>query len=436
MQTSRRGFLKLTANSLIGYSALSSPLFSGLAWAAKGYTGQIPICQHMTNAHSTQITVLIDRSKSYAYRVHDTQGRSFPIQIWDHELRNYFHQGIDKLWIDGLQPGQTYYFQVLDKHSGAVLDERVFHSLSLGTGKSLKFALASCAHDFYITHARVIWDYLFSEKPEMIFLIGDSVYADFNSDSTEQDIWRRYCQTRARLRHFIQPNLIPTLTTWDDHDYGKNNACKSFPNKMASRRIFDLFWGSRETEGLRKTKGVGFEFIARGQRFCFMDDRYYRDEPRCGGTMWGHEQQESMVSCLNNKKPTWILNGSQFFGHYSHQDSFLVDYSKNFTQILHELARCEAPVVFASGDVHFSEVLKIEPQLLGYRTYEYTSSAIHSLNFPANLIYKNSRREQFTWHHNFQIIKSTAIRDGLAISTRAIGARHEILFEHQATVTR
>lgn len=437
MQTSRRGFLKLTANSIIGYSALSSPLFSGLAWAASGFTGRIPICQHMTNAHSTQITVLTEGGKPYAYRVCDSHGKTLPLHIWDHDFRNYYHQGIDKLWIDGLQPGQNYYLQIVDKDHGTILDERIFRSLSLASGKSLKFALVSCAFDFYQTHAKVMWDHLFAEKPEMIFLIGDSVYADHNSDGSEQDIWRRYCETRSRLRHFVQPTLIPTLTTWDDHDYGKNNACKYFPQKMASRRIFDLFWGCRETEGFKKTRGVGFDFTARGQKFCFMDDRYFRDEPRCGGMMWGDDQQESLLSSAKDcKKPLWILNGSQFFGHYKFQESYMVDYSKNLTYVLHRLARCEAPAVFASGDIHFSEILKIEPRLLGYQTFEYTSSSIHSLNFPTTLIEKNQRRECESWHHNFQIINSSAVKHGLNISARSIGAHRNVLFEHHATVTR
>ncbi|MGE5084950.1 MAG: phosphodiesterase [Bacillota bacterium] len=437
MQTSRRGFLKLTANSFIGYSALSTPLFSGLAWAASGYTGRIPICQLMTNAHSTQITVLTESGKSYAYRVCDSQGKILSIRIWDHDFRNYYHQGIDKLWINGLQPGQSYYLQVIDKDRGNVLDERIFRSLSLDSGKSLKFALVSCAFDFYTTHAKVMWDHLFAEKPDMIFLIGDSVYADLNSDGTEHDFWRRYCETRSRLRHFLQPELIPTLTTWDDHDYGKNNASKNFPQKMASRRIFDLFWGCLETEGLRKTTGVGFEFNARGQKFCFMDDRYFRDEPRSGGMMWGDEQQESLLSSVNDcKKPTWILNGSQYFGYYKYQESFSKDYPKNFAYVLNRLSKCEAPVAFASGDVHFSEVLKLEPRLLGYQTFEYTSSSIHSINIPITLIGENPRRECQSWHHNFLIIKSTAVNHGMKISTRSIGAHQNILFEHHTTVIR
>jgi hypothetical protein len=93
-------------------------------------------------------------------------------------------------------------------------------------------------------------------------------------------------------------------------------------------------------------------------------------------------------------------------------------------------------VVFGSGDVHFSEIMSVDPKYLGYRTYEYTSSAIHSLNLPVKLIYRNPRREAFTWHHNFLIIDSKTSGNGLKIKAMAINARNSVAFSHEAKVTR
>ncbi|WP_413582583.1 phosphodiesterase [Bdellovibrio sp. HCB288] len=437
MKTSRRGFLQLSASSIIGYSALSSPLFSGIAEAASGFSGNIPICQHMTNSHSTQITVLTDGYNPYAYRVFDSQGRPVAVQIWDHEIRKCYHQGIDKLHITGMDPKLSYYLQVIDKNRGTVLDERKFKSLKLSSRSNLRFALVSCASDFFKTHARVMWDNLFAQKPDFIFLVGDAVYADFGCPTTEDNIWIRFCQTRSRLRHFRQPSLIPTLAVWDDHDYGLNNMYKTFKYKVSSKRTFDLFFGSRNTDGFKRTMGVGSRLTAFGHKFFFMDDRYYRDEAQCGGMMWGSEQQEQFLENIcDNSKPTWIFNGSQFFTGYHKQESFAKDYGKNFVDLLAKLRRCDAPVAFGSGDVHFSEVTSVDPKYLGYRTYEYTSSAIHSINFPVKLILKNPRRERFAWHHNFVIIDSQASKGAMKVNAMAINARNRIEFTHQATIKR
>ncbi|WP_413585302.1 phosphodiesterase [Bdellovibrio sp. HCB274] len=437
MKTSRRGFLQLSASSIIGYSALGSPLFSEIAEAATGYTGQIPICQHMTNSHSAQLTVLTNGSNPYAYKVYDAKGRPQAIQIWDHEIRKSYHQGIDKLYVSGLEPDNSYYLQVIDKDRGTVLDERKFKSLKLSSRSNVRFALVSCASDFFTTHARTMWDNLFAQKPDMIFLIGDAVYCDFRCATTEENIWRRYCETRSRLRHFRQPSLIPTLAVWDDHDYGRNNMCKTFKYKVSSKRTFDLFFGSRNTDGFKRTMGVGSQLTAFGHKFFFLDDRYFRDEAQSGGMMWGGDQQELLLEKIcENSKPTWLLNGSQFFTGYHKQESFAKDYGKNFADLLTKLRKCDGPIAFASGDVHFSEVSSVDPKYLGYRTYEYTSSAIHSINFPVQLIYRNPRREEFTWHHNFLIIDSTAGRNAMQIKARSINARNKIEFSHQAVIRR
>ncbi|QDK46744.1 phosphodiesterase [Bdellovibrio sp. ZAP7] len=437
MKTSRRGFLQLSASSIIGYSALNSPILGGVAEAATGFSGQIPICQHMTNAYSTQISVLTEYGNPYGYKVFDSLGRNVTFQIQAREVRAGYHQGIDRISITGLEPQLTYYLQVVDPDRGTVLDERVFKSLKLSAKNKARFALVSCACDFYKTHARVMWDHLFAQKPDMIFLIGDAVYADFGCPTTEADIWRRYCETRFRLRHFRQPCLIPTLAVWDDHDYGRDNVCKSFGLKTTTKKMFHLFFGSRDTDGFKNTMGVGSQLNAFGQRFYFMDDRYFRDEAQCGGMMWGKEQQEQLIdSICQNSKPAWIFNGSQFFGNYFKQESFLKDFGKNFTDVLTKLRKCTAPVVFGSGDVHFSEIMSVDPKYLGYRTYEYTSSGIHSMNFPVKWLYKNPRREVFTWHHNFLIIESAPVKNGMHIKAKSINARNKIEFSHEVTVKR
>ncbi|WP_413558652.1 phosphodiesterase [Bdellovibrio sp. HCB209] len=390
----------------------------------------------MTNSHSVQLSVLTEKGKAYAYRVSDSQGRPVNCQVWDREFRKSYHQGIEKLSVTGLSPEQTYYLQVIDKNRGTVLDERVFKSLKLSSRSNIRFALVSCASDFFVTHARVMWDHLFAQKPDFIFLVGDAVYADFRCPTTEKDIWRRYCETRSRLKHFRQPRLIPMIATWDDHDYGLNNTCKNFEFKKSSQRAFDVFFGSKDTDGYRKSMGVGSQLSAFGQRFFFLDDRYFRDQAGAG-MMWGQEQQDQLFERIcESSKPAWLFNGSQFFGNYIKQESFIKDFGKNFTDVLTRLRKCQAPVVFGSGDVHFSEVIGVEPKYLGYKTYEYTSSAIHSLNFPLKLLYRNPRREAFTWHHNFLIIDSTVQNNGLKIKTKSINARNKIAFSHEAVVKR
>lgn len=438
MTVSRREFLGISAKALV-----ISPFLNLTALASQEdlltslFTGAIAICQHMTNATSAQFTVLTQGKMPYVYRVLDSQGRHLPVEIWDHEIRASSEFGLDKLFVKNLLPQERYRLRVIDKDRGTILDERFFKPLPLTNKRSLRFALVSCMKDTYFFQRKNMWNRLFSHKPEMIFAVGDTVYADSGSDSAD-GIWRRYCESRSRLYHFRQPYLIPTLATWDDHDFGKNNANKNFRLKEASRRIFDMFWGNKEVQGLRRGYGVSFEFTGFGQRFFFMDDRYFRDDPGVRKALhWGGDQQEHFLERLDeSSKPSWIFNGSQFFGHYYRQESLLKDYNANLNDVLKKISKLEAPVVFGTGDVHFSEVLEIEQKLLGYKTYEFTSSAMHSMTFPVGQIMRNDRRVAYSWHHNYLIISSTVTGGSLKTRTESYDRYGRRLFSHRGVVSR
>lgn len=437
MTISRRNFLSLSAKALAVSSAFNTKASASFAEVLNSlYTGDIAICQHMTNASTSQFTVLTQGKTPYAYQVLDSQGHSVPVQMWDHDFRSSNGCGLDKLFVQNLKPQERYRLRVLDKDRGTILDERTFRALPLTTKKSLRFALVSCMDDSYFYQRTNMWNRLFDHRPEMIFAIGDTVYADSDNDESAEGLWRRYCETRSLLSHFRQPNLIPTLATWDDHDFGKNNADKSFRLKEVSRRIFDLFWGCREVEGLRRGYGVSSVFTGFGQRFFFMDDRYFRDEPGLSkGLHWGRDQQDHFLERLGeNNKPSWIFNGSQFFGYYFKQESLLKDYSANLKDILKKISRVSAPVVFGSGDVHFSEILELEPQVLGYKTFEFTSSSMHSLTLPLGQIMRNDRRVEYSWHHNYLIINATATEKGLKTLTESYGRFGRNLFTHRGQV--
>lgn len=436
MNTSRRQFLENTGKALL-LTHLPTPSWAGTDYQSDLYTGRVPVLQNMTNEISAQFTILTTGRNPYAYRVKDSQGRDLPIKKWDEEFRKDSPYGIDKLLAENLKADLLYRLQIIDKDRGTVLDERLFKSLPLNRKKSLRFAMISCSCDIYHFQNANMWDRLFAELPEMVFCLGDSCYADLLSDGSPADIWRRHCETRMTLAHFRQPRLIPTLAIWDDHDYGKNDQNKNYVHKNMAKRTFECFFGSLPVAGLRRGHGVGMILTGFGQRFFLMDDRFYRDEPRCGGMMWGSDQQEKMLSLLGeNNKPAWLMNGSQFFSQYQGNESFQRDYLKNLSDLTSKLRRIEAPVVFASGDVHFSEVLKIEPQLLGYRTFEFTSSAMHSFNYPVAWYLKNSRRVAHTWKHNFMIMKATARESSLQTDCFCVGRWGGHLLSHQGVIQR
>src|SRR5690606_1447406 len=117
------------------------------------------------------------------------------------------------------------------------------------------------------------------------------------------------------------------------------------------------------------------------------------------------DEQVSWMKGLRLAKQSFLMTGSQFFGAYLKKDSFEGTYPQAFKNFLVQLGQMPSRFVLASGDIHFSEVMKIESEALGYETYEITSSSIHSLTMPGSHVIRprNPRRIPglVTSTHNF-----------------------------------
>jgi alkaline phosphatase D len=61
---------------------------------------------------------------------------------------------------------------------------------------------------------------------------------------------------------------VPVLATWDDHDYGEDDAGADYPMKEVSQRIFCDFWGEPADSPRRTRDGIydAVEFSAGGRR--------------------------------------------------------------------------------------------------------------------------------------------------------------------------
>lgn len=438
MKTSRRGLLRLSAQSLVGLSL--APLWPSPAKAkGSGFTGNVSVVQLVTNEDSAQFAVLKESPAPFVYRVFKADDDTeLPTRLIGFSERAGSPFGVEKLRVDGLADQTWYRLEILDPASGRLLDSRQFKNLPLSVGRRARFALISCALDGVVPKAKEMWQSLWAERPEMIFFVGDTSYADVGISESDGALgrWHRYGESRKRLALYHQEVLIPVFAVWDDHDYGVNNGDRFSSMRDSMLSMFRDFWECEDVPGFKKTSGVGFQLSGFGQKFYFMDNRSFRDTRFTTGMHWGSEQQEVLLTDLETlTKPAWIFSGSQFFGCYKNLESFMQDHPQNFVDLLKKLSKINAPVVFGSGDVHFSEVMKLEPSLLGYQTYEFTSSSIHSTTSPHFDLFKNSRRDAYVWKHNFLLIEAEAQGLNLKIQTRSVG-RAENYFTHQAVVRR
>ncbi len=294
---------------------------------------------------------------------------------------------VEKIHIENLRPLQLYKLTV--KSHGKVIDERQFKSLDpLRT--DVRIGVASCMDD-HILSAGEMWKSYLNKFLDVNFFIGDNVYADRLDSGVArvadpEQLWLRYTQTWDRLYFYHSSSLSPTYYLWDDHDYGDNDGGADYKYKKESSEIFSAFHPNENIEGTyKKTFGVGSILEAFGQKFFFVDARSFRQNKK--GVHWGSDQKNIIFEELKNSKAqiNWLIQGDQFFGAYHPYESFERDNPKEFKKILDKIRKLSKKVVFVSGDRHLTEIMKIEGSVLGYETFEITSSGIHVKVYPGAL---------------------------------------------------
>jgi phosphodiesterase/alkaline phosphatase D-like protein len=436
MTTSRRDFLK--QSGVVSAGLLTIPSFSSaqnfFTTLAANSFGEFPIHQGLTLENLTYLTVLRKVTAEISFEVVDSKNKITPfIMISVNRMTGSDYQ-LDKLKVPGMKLGELYRFRVLNAKK-QIIDERFFKALD--TKKKMpKIAIASCMHDFFKSASKVMWEKLHSHNPDLTFLIGDTCYADQKSDGTALGFWNRYVDTRNQIGIFRHQNLTPILASWDDHDFGQNNGDGSFGEKKFMLDLFSAFWLWPEEENYRREMGVFQEFSAFGQKFYMMDCRYFRSKE----THYGDQQEDMLYDSLDkHDQPSWLMNGSQFFGGYAKGEAYENTHNASFKVFCQQLSRVKAPVCFVSGDVHFSELMEIEREVLGYQTFELTSSSIHSFTYlQHHNMKKNPRRIKKcgTSKHNFHVVTIDNTADKFKFNVACQGDEKEIYFERSLEITR
>jgi len=121
-----------------------------------------------------------------------------------------------------------------------MVHELLNHELVGGINSLHTIAFGSC---YDTKHGGDIWRLIDSFDPDHLVLLGDNIYADkivgrFD-DNTPKII-------EAEYRYLSQMPEFQTLLdhvsdwslTYDDHDYGVNNADKTFPHRNISQLLF------------------------------------------------------------------------------------------------------------------------------------------------------------------------------------------------------
>jgi len=221
---------------------------------------------------------------------------------------------------------------------------------------------------------------LAAKKPDLMLWLGDNTYYREIDWNTETGLRHRWNHTRA------VPELQPLLgaahnyAIWDDHDYGPDDADRSYRLKAEALENHKLFWAN-QTYGTPDIKGVFGRFEWNDVEFFLLDDRYHRSpsdaRDDANKTMFGKDQFQWLKDAMVSSRAIFkiVANGNQIlnpavggetFYNYRHEYSDLMQFIRD---------QKISGVVFLSGDRHLSELIVLRDSTF-YPLYDYTNSSL------------------------------------------------------------
>ena len=285
-----------------------------------------------------------------------------------------------------------------------------------------------------------IFEAMAKEKSAGFMLwLGDNWYLREADYYSEWGVW--YRAHRDRSLPILQPFLkaMPHYAIWDDHDYGPNDADKSYVFKETSRKVFMNYWGNPSYG--QNNEGIYTRFTWGDADFFLMDDRYFRsnddmaaqayDKPNPDKRMWGRQQMEWLKNGLIHSHSVFkfIVTGSQTLNLASPYDC-LQSYPVEFNELMDFLITEKINgVIFLTGDRHHSEVIRYD-RMGTYALYDITSSPLTSgVGKVAGKEKDNAARVPGTLveQQNYTRISITGKRDARKLLIEFLGLKGEKL---------
>lgn len=260
-----------------------------------------------------------------------------------------------------------------------------------------------------------ILETVMAKQPELFIFLGDNVYAD----TTDMDVMRaEYAKLAAKKEFARLMNSCPVvMATWDDHDYGANDAGAEYTKRTEAQEIFSDFWGDAVDSPRRSRPGVYearvFGPPGRRVQVILLDTRYFRGplakgERRVGGpyvpnddpaiTMLGEAQWKWLEQQLRLSAEIRLIASSiQCIPSSSGQETWS-NLPRERQRLFDLISQTKASgVIIISGDRHWAE-LSVSNKATPYPVYELTTSSFNQIHARGTPTENEFRAAPMTYH--------------------------------------
>lgn len=226
------------------------------------------------------------------------------------------------------------------------------------------------------------------ENGDMMLWLGDNFY--YNEPDWNTRTGLQYRATHGRSYKVLQPLLaqMSHYAVWDDHDYGPNDADRSFVHKDLALENFKTFWAN-PSYGVDGAGGITSMFSWSDCDFFLLDDRWFRSpylrkttEP----VMLGDAQIEWLIDALRNSQAMFkfVCVGGVVLSTAVVYENYIRVAPAERKRLLDAIqAEDISGVIFLTGDRHHTEMSRWKPEG-GYPIYDLTVSPFTSGTAPGD----------------------------------------------------
>lgn len=339
--------------------------------------------------------------------------------------------------------------------SGSLLWLAPLAAATWASGADVKvIAFGSCSHQ---DREQPAWDAIVAERPDLFLFLGDNVYADRpGHPATPGNIAAAYRELAAQPGYRRLREARPLLATWDDHDFGQNDAGVEYPFKRQSQALMLAAFGEPADSPRWTRDGVygAWTFGEQGRRVqvLLLDTRYFRDrlardpsraKPGRGSyvpqedpsaTMLGAAQWEWLESQLRQPADLRILGSSiQVIAREHGYETWgnLPRERRRLYQLIRDTGA--EGVVFISGDRHLTEISREQSAETPYPIYDFTSSGLDQSESPVDEP-NRFRISPVLRTANFGVIRVDWDAAPVRVEMASLDGLGQTLFQHAVTL--
>jgi alkaline phosphatase D len=233
-----------------------------------------------------------------------------------------------------------------------------------------------------------MWDVIGKDKPNLWLWLGDNIYGDTDDMTILKGKYGIQLNNEG-YKKFVANTKI--MGTWDDHDYGRNDAGIGYPHKKESQQLALDFLNISKESPLRKIEGLysanTYQVGSKTVKVILLDGRYHRDTlmkdadknyiPNTNGDILGKAQWKWLKKELKSKADAYIIGSGVQILSAEHPYEKWENFPAARKRLLDLLVKTKVKgAILLSGDRHIGEFSKMEVKGLNFPLYDVTSSGL------------------------------------------------------------